>query len=197
MDRNRRDFLKSAGFAAAPLFVPRSAWGANDKPAYGIIGTGGRGRFVSRSFQKQGAECVAVCDVYEPHLEAARKDAPDAKPYVDYHDLLALPDVDMVEILLPHYLHHQATLDAAAAGKHISLQKPIAINLAEADEMIAATRRAGVKLKVFENFIFYPPMQRAKALVDAGEIGDPITIRIKTIAGTSPDVWDVPAASWA
>ena len=53
-------------FLDAPLFVPALAFGANDRIAY-----------VSRVFQKLGAQCVAVCDVYEPHIEAARKDAPD------------------------------------------------------------------------------------------------------------------------
>ena len=52
----------------------------------------------------------------------------------------ALAQVDVVEILLPHHLHYQATLDAAAAGKHISLQKPMALSLAEADEMIEAAK---------------------------------------------------------
>jgi len=145
------------------------------------------------------ARIVAVCDI-DPQLAQTRGArwgvAPD-RIFTDYHDLLALPDVDLVEILLPHHLHRQATLDAAAAGKHISLQKPMALTVAEADEMIAAARQAGVIFKVFENFIFYPPVQRAKALIEAGEIGDPLTIRIKSNSGTSPTMWDVPHATWA
>jgi predicted dehydrogenase len=66
---------------------------------------------------------------------------PEERIFADYHDLLALPNVDLVEIPLPHHLHHRATLDAAAAGKHISLQKPMALTLAEADEMIAAAQK--------------------------------------------------------
>jgi predicted dehydrogenase len=108
-----------------------------------------------------------------------------------------LPDVDFVEILLPHHLHYQAVLDAAAAGKHVSVQKPMAFAVAQAEEMIAATHRAGVIFKVFENFIFYPPVQRAKALIDAGEIGDPLSIRIKSNAATSPTAWQVPASAQA
>jgi predicted dehydrogenase len=63
--------------------------------------------------------------------------------------------------------------------------------------MIAAAKKAGVIFKVFENFIFYPPVQRAKALIDAGEIGDPLTIRIKSNSCTSPTQWEVPGAAWA
>jgi predicted dehydrogenase len=117
--------------------------------------------------------------------------------FTDYHDLLEVSEVDLVEILLPHNLHYQATLDAAAANKHVSLQKPMAISLAQADEMIAAARTAGVIFKVFENFIFYPPVQRMRALIDAGEIGDPISIRIKSNAGVSANAWEVPAAAQA
>jgi predicted dehydrogenase len=144
------------------------------------------------------ARIVAVCDI-DPDIARMRGEqwgVPAARIFTDYHDLLALPDVDLVEILLPHHLHHQATLDAAAAGKHISLQKPMALSVAEADAMIAAAKDAGVIFKVFENFIFYPPVQRAKALIEAGEIGDPLTIRIKSNSGTSPTMWDVPLAAW-
>jgi predicted dehydrogenase len=145
------------------------------------------------------ARIVAVCDV-DPEIGKQRGEAWGVRSdhiFTDYHELLALSEIDLVEILLPHHLHYQATLDAAAAGKHISLQKPMALTVQEADEMIAAAQKAGVIFKVFENFIFYPPVQRAKALIEAGEIGDPLTIRIKSNSGTSPTMWDVPHAAWA
>ena len=88
MPQDRRQFLTTA-LTAAPLFVPRSAWGANDRLAYGLIGSGGRGRYLQGNFQKLGAECVAIAEVYEPNLQNALKTTPDAKKYVDYHDLLA------------------------------------------------------------------------------------------------------------
>ncbi|MBK8049179.1 MAG: Gfo/Idh/MocA family oxidoreductase [Anaerolineales bacterium] len=142
---------------------------------------------------------VAVCDTNSENATVRGRAwgvAPD-HIFANYHDLLALPDVDFVEILLPHHLHYQAVLDAAAAGKHVSVQKPMALSVAQADEMIAATRRAGVIFKVFENFIFYPPVQRARALIDAGEIGDPLSIRIKSNAATSPNAWHVPVSAQA
>ncbi len=82
-----------------------------------------------------------------------------------------------LEILVPHHLHEDLAVQAAAAGKHISLQKPMALDVAQADRIIAAARDAGVTLKVFENFVFYPPIQRARDLIDAGEIGDVLSIR--------------------
>lgn len=164
----------------------------------GIIGTGRISDLHAIEYlANPRAAIVAVCDT---NIEAAQQrgrawGVPQDRIFANYHDLLALPDVDLVEILLPHHLHYQATLDAAAAGKHISLQKPMALSVTQADEMIAAARQAGVIFKVFENFIFYPPVQRAKALIEAGEIGDPLSIRIKSNAATSPNAWEVPASA--
>jgi predicted dehydrogenase len=171
-----------------------------DELRVGCIGTGRISDLHALEYlANDRARIVAVCDV-DPGLAQQRGQAwevPGDRVFVDYRDLLSLPEVDLVEILLPHHLHYQATLDAAAAGKHISLQKPMALTVAEADEMIAAARDAGVIFKVFENFIFYPPVQRAKALIEAGEIGDPLTIRIKSNSGTSPTQWEVPISAWA
>ena len=67
------------------------------------------------------------------------------------------------------------------AGKHVSLQKPMTTLVADADRLIVRAKQTGVVFRVFENFIFYPPIAKAKALVDAGAIGTPKTIRIKAI----------------
>ena len=90
-----------------------------------------------------------------------------------------------------------STLDAFSAGKHVSVQKPMALNLAQADEMIAAASTAGKLLRVYENFLHYPPVTQAIELIEAGEIGDPLTIRIKSNAGFSPNAWHLPLASLA
>jgi hypothetical protein len=91
MQPDRRRFLASA-LSAAPLFVPRRVWGANDRVSYGLIGAGGRGRYLNQNFQKLGAECAAVAEVYQPHLDTALKTAPNAKSYLDYHDSWPSPD---------------------------------------------------------------------------------------------------------
>ena len=146
------------------------------------------------------AQLTAVCDsnLALAQERGRRWGVPEGRIFRDYADLLSRADIDLVEILLPHHLHYQATLDAAAAGKHVSVQKPMALTLAQADDMISAAAAAGVIFKVYENFIFYPPVQRAKALIDQGEIGDPLTIRIKSNSGVSPTEWEVPhsARAW-
>ncbi len=92
------------------------------------------------------ASIVAVADV---NADLARERAqrwgfPLARIYADYRALLDDPDVDAVEILLPHHLHAEAALAAMDAGKHVSLQKPMTILVADADRLIARARQTGV-----------------------------------------------------
>jgi len=171
-----------------------------EKLRVGFIGTGRISDLHALGYLRDSrARIVAVCDTNrELALQrGAAWGVAENRIYTDFHDLLSLDDVDAVEILLPHHLHRVAAVEAAKAGKHISLQKPMAMTLTEADEIIRAAKQAGVTLKVFENFVFYPPVQRAKALIEAGEIGDPLTIRIKSNSATSPNAWEVPLSAWA
>jgi len=176
MDRDRRKFLKdslnvTAALTAAPVLGPSRAWGANDRPAYGVIGTGGRGRYVSTVFQKLGAQCVALCDVYQPYLELARKDAPEAKTYVDYNELLAQKGIDFVLIASPDHQHGPNLLAALAAGKDAYLEKPMSHSLEESQRMIQAVRKSGRIVQVGMQRRSAPVIHRAKALIDAGILG--------------------------
>lgn len=102
----------------------------------------------------------------------------------------------MVDLLVPHNLHCEMAVKACLAGKHVSVQKPMAMNLEEADRMIRAAKEAGVKLKIYENFIFYPPYVKAKELIDQGVIGEPITMRYKMNAGKQTLGWKVDMETW-
>lgn len=168
MDSDRRNFLK---FAAAPMFVPSSAFGANDKAAYGVIGTGGRGRYLNHTFLKLGAQCVAVCDVYEPNLRAALKDAPDAKSYVDYHELLAQPGLDFVVVGTPDHQHCPNLLAALAARKDVYLEKPMSHSIQESQKMIDAVRKTKQIVQVGMQRRSAPVVARAQKLVEDGAIG--------------------------
>jgi predicted dehydrogenase len=117
------------------------------------------------------------------------------KYYKDYHDMLADPAIDAVEILTPQKLHEQMVIEAAAAGKHIMVQKPMTIDLASADRMLAAVADLDRVYKVIENYIFYPPLQKAKELIDSGAIGEPINLRIKFISG-SRGGWEIDPRTW-
>jgi len=129
------------------------------------------------------AKLVALCDTDERQLSARMKAWGVPWGTTDYRQLLASQEIDLVEVLVPHHVHKEIVVAAARAGKHVSVQKPMCVRISEADEMIEACREAGVKFKVFENFVFYPPHVLAKELLDAGEIGEPLTIRFKLGTG--------------
>jgi predicted dehydrogenase len=137
------------------------------------------------------AEIAAVCDLDPATAERRRAEWGARRAYTDPEALLADPEVDAVEILTPHHLHAQQAVAALRAGKHVSLQKPPTRTLAELDRVLAAARESGRVLRVFENFMHYPPHQKAKELVEAGAIGEPLSVRVKTAAGRLSDGWEV------
>ncbi len=143
------------------------------------------------------AEIAALCDA-DPALLARRAaEHPEARATADFGDMLRW-DLDLVEILTPHPLHEAMTTAALAAGAHVSVQKPMAMRLDECDRMIAAARAAGRHLKLFENFVFYPPLVRARELLLAGAIGRPQHFRMKVVMGDRAQAWPVPpsASAW-
>ena len=115
--------------------------------------------------------------------------------YSNYKKMLDKEDLDLVEILLPHHLHADATIYAAQKGiKGISIQKPMALSLEEADNMIDVCEKSGSILSIYENFIFVPHILKAKELLDNDYIGDPSSIRIKTAMG-SKGGWKTPPSA--
>lgn len=91
--------------------------------------------------------------------------------YDDLDKIINESGCEVVDICLPNFLHAQATLKAAAAGKHVIIEKPIALTLEEADEMIAACNRAGVKLMYAEELCFAPKYERVRSMVKQGAVG--------------------------
>lgn len=125
------------------------------------------------------AELWGVYDINHGHAKKFAQEYGISRVYASFDEVLADKEVTAVELLLPHHLHCEYAVKACRAGKHVSVQKPMAMNLAECDAMIKAAKDNGVKLKVFENFVFYPPYQLAKKLLDDGEIGTPQGLRLK------------------
>ena len=170
MPQDRRQFLASA-LTAAPLFVPRSAWGANDRLAYGLIGSGGRGRYLQGNFQKLGAECVAIAEVYEPNLQNALKTTPDAKRYVDYHDLLAQTGIDAVVVATPDHQHAPCLFAALDAKKDVYLEKPMSHSIEESQRMIQAVRKTDRIVQIGMQRRSAPAVIEAKRVFDSGILG--------------------------
>lgn len=146
---------------------------------------------------RDDARIVAVCDTDGGRAQAKAREWGVERVYTDYRQVLEDPEIDLVELLVPHDLHAPMTIAACRAGKHVSVQKPMALTAAEADQMITAAQEAGVVLRVYENFVFYPPHVRAKEMIEAGEIGEPQMIRIHVSTGKSDTAWEVPLSAWA
>lgn len=141
-----------------------------------MIGVGiiGAGRVCAAHAQAalalQGTRLVAVADTDAERVANAVRNY-GGRGYTDYRQLLEDPEVEAVIVALPHHLHREATLDALRAGRHVLLEKPMAMNVAECDEMIAAARRAGRVLMVGHSQHFFPVNREARRRIREGEIG--------------------------
>jgi len=123
------------------------------------------------------AEIRAVASPTAGHAEAFASRHSIARHFTDYKKMLALPEIDMVVVGAPNDLHCAITLDAAAAGKHVVMEKPLCLNLADADRMIEACRRARVKLMYAEELCFAPKYVRLRQLVESGALGRPTLVK--------------------
>ncbi|MGI6119273.1 MAG: Gfo/Idh/MocA family protein [Desulfosporosinus sp.] len=117
-----------------------------------------------------GAELVAVCDIV---LELAQAFAAKygVKPYTDYSVMLKRDDIDAVTIATPSGLHAEIGIAAAKAGKHVLVEKPMAMTLKTADQLIMACRQAGVKLGVIHQNRFNDSIKQLRAAFEAGRFG--------------------------
>jgi len=139
-------------------------------------------------------DSVSICETDPDKLDELVKQYTFKKTSTDYHKLLQDPEIDIIDICLPHHLHYPVTLEAFKAGKHVILEKPISNSLTEADDMIAAAEEAGKRFYVALNERFLPVHQRVKELIDQGMIGKPVMAAL-SIAGSElprmqqPDHW--------
>lgn len=141
----------------------------------GIVGSGFMGSTHAASWARTPARIVGICSVDQ---QKAGKLAAQyhTQTYSDYDGLLR--DVDVIDICTPTHLHHEQVLKAAGLGKHIVCEKPLARTNAQAQEMIAACDKAGVKLLVAHVVRFSPEYAQAKATVDRGDIGKVAVVRL-------------------
>jgi predicted dehydrogenase len=178
---NRRDFLRTAAVAAGPAVI--SARGANDKINIGWIGLGTRG-YASCDWLYKAAgngndvRLTAICDTYKGYV-ARYKDRMQTvwgnnqvADYLDYRDLLADKNVDAVFIMTPEHLHHDMTMAALKAGKHIYIEKPLAHTIEEGFDIVKAWEKSGKIVQVGTQNRSSSLYKKAKELVDQGMIGD-------------------------
>lgn len=142
-----------------------------------------------------GVEVAALCAPDVAALAARGAEHPRAARHTRLDGLLG-EGLDVVEVLTPHPFHAEHAVAALGRGAHVSVQKPMALSLEEADGMIAAAAVAGRHLRVYENYLFYPPLVRARELLLAGAIGQPLHFRMRTVVGDPRFGWTVPEGTW-
>ncbi len=176
---SRRSFVASgAAVAAAPSLL--NAQGSGNRLKAGWIGTGSRGNHVMNMAYAGSSELMevtAVCDTYSGNLARAKdnvitKGKNTPKTYVDYKELLADPNVEVVFIMTPEHLHHEMTIAALKAKKHIYVEKPLAHTIEEGAEIVAAAGKAGTKVQVGTQNRSNSLYIQAKKMVEDGMIGD-------------------------
>jgi predicted dehydrogenase len=142
------------------------------------------------------AEIIAAASPTEEHVRAFAQQYSIPNYFTDYRKMLEMDEIDMVVLGLPNDLHAQATIDAANAGKHVVCEKPMCMNLREADLMIETCKNQNVKLMYAEELCFAPKYVRLKQLVDEGALGDIYMVKQseKHDGPHSPWFWDVQRA---
>jgi len=165
------------------------------KVKIGVIGTGGIANGAHLPGYSQipdECEIFALCDILPKALKSTAEKYPHVKhKFEDYHDLLAMPEIDGVSVCTPNYVHYQPTIDALKAGKHVLCEKPIALNAKQAAEMVKTARKQGKILQIGYNSRFAPSNQVLKKFVDAGEIGDIYYARAQALRVRGIPGWGV------
>lgn len=149
---------------------------------WGLIGCGdvARKRVARAILDEPRSRLIAACRRDEAQLAEFCRTFGVEKAYSDADALLNDPEIDAVYIATPVCEHLPQTLAAARAGKHVLVEKPMAMTLAECDQMITACRDAGVKLSVAYYRRFYPLVHRMQELIRAGAIGKPMAVSAVT-----------------
>ena len=156
------------------------------KLGVGMIGYGGIGRVHVMAYRNipyhygLTADTINLVGVATSRSETAQKAAQEIGCHfwtADYHELLARDDIDVVDICVPNHKHEEVIMAAAAAGKHIYCEKPLAMDVAEGQRIVEAVEKTGVKSQMTFNFRFFPAISRAKQLMDAGFVGRVFSFR--------------------
>jgi predicted dehydrogenase len=142
----------------------------------GVIGVGFIGPAHMEGIRRQGFEVAAIAEATQELAEAAAEKLLVPKAYGDWKELIADPDIDIVHIASPNYLHFKHAKAAIEAGKHVVCEKPLAMTAEESGELVRLAESKNLVNAVNFNIRFYPLVHDAKARIKAGELGDQIFI---------------------
>lgn len=145
-----------------------------DPVRFGLIGFGAWGSCHAAAIQKTiGAKLAAIASKTEETQHRAREAYPEAQTYRDYQQLLASPAIDVVDIVLPSDLHHEVASAALEAGKHVLLEKPMCLNLADCDDLIRIADRRRRLLAIGHELRLSSLWSQVKQMIDEGFVGEP------------------------
>ena len=146
----------------------------------GLIGYGAWGRHHARAIAAcADAALVAIAARSEQSVAAARADHPPAKVYADYREMLAREALDLCSVVLPSDLHFAVARDVLASGRHLLLEKPMALTLEECKALIDLARERGRVLAVGHELRMSSLWGKVKQLVDEGAVGEPLYAMIE------------------
>ena len=193
----RRDFLSQTALTAtlAHAWTARSYAaidGANERVRLGIIGCGGMaGSHMAGLLtmkESDNVEIAAVCDIYQKRLDAFTQKT-GAKPIVRYKELLSQKELDYVLIATPEHWHHQMTLDALDAGKHVYVEKPMTHSIKEAQEVVKKVAASKLKLQVGVQGMSDESYEVANRCIQEGALGKVVLAQIDYSRNYVGDFW--------
>jgi predicted dehydrogenase len=155
---------------------------------FGLIGCGdiAQKRVAPALRSSPICELVAVSRARSQHAESFAKEFGARRWYADWQELLSDDDIASVYVATPVHLHAEQSIAAAEAGKHVLCEKPMALNVAECNRMIAASNRHRVKLGIAYYRHFYPVIARIKQIINDGEVGTPVVAQMNAFEWFDP-----------
>jgi UDP-N-acetylglucosamine 3-dehydrogenase len=140
------------------------------------------------------ARVVAIASRTRAKADALAREFNIARVYDDWRELVRDEEIDAVCVTTPNDLHYEMTIAACRAGKHVFVEKPLALNLTQAREMVAAARENNVLLMVHQNQRFFPVHEIAKQILDARVLGPILSLRARW-SHAGPEHWS-PEGAW-
>ena len=162
-----------------------------NKVNVGVIGVGAMGHNHARVYSKlENANLMAVSDLLKSKAEEVSKEY-NTKGFIDYNDILKMPEIEAVSVCVPTTHHFNVVMDAIEHGKHVLVEKPIAFTLREAKAMVKAAKSEGVKLATGHVERFNPAVGKTKELIKNDVIGEIVSASAKRVGPFPPRIKDV------
>jgi UDP-N-acetylglucosamine 3-dehydrogenase len=157
----------------------------------GVVGVGAMGHNHVRVYTRlKNANLLAVSDLMKGTLAEVSKKY-NTVGFVDYDNVLKMPEIDAVSVCVPTTYHYEVVMSAIEQGKHVLVEKPIAFTLKEAKDMVRAARKEGVKLATGHVERFNPAVLEAKKLLRDKLIGEVVSVSAKRVGPFPPRIKDV------